>query len=351
MDLSTNDKKRRRLDSGDSFDEGSGRQQTTLDGVQRDQEVWLPDGNIVVTAQKVAFRIHKSVLALHSEVFRDLFVVSSSASTASDPMEMIDDCPVVKLPDNSIDLRHLFLVLCCGKNYYYRDDEPQVVPFAVLDSLIRMGYKYCVRTVLRDALARLQKYYTNDASTWFDDARRVRYVTAPEPSSAIQTINSLAPLTDTPSLLPTAFLTCCDLFESVVEEVAGAPGGFGMSTDDFLRVVNGRAALTRTAANHIVGLATAVEAHQPYHPYQCMCAAFSVLAAHERNSSLDEMQKHTMAFVPLYERFWKPNQPCQECLAATKRKDEERCRQSWLQLPAVFNIEVPGWPDRTELPT
>ena len=69
-----------------------------------------------------------------------------------------------------------------GWSYYYQDDELQVVPFHVLDSLIRMGHKYCVRTVLRNALARLQKHYSNDRSTWLEDAKRAQYVTAPEPS-------------------------------------------------------------------------------------------------------------------------------------------------------------------------
>ena len=78
----------------------------------RDPEVWLSDGNIVVVSRNVAFRVHKSVLSHHSEVFnRDLFSLPEQGAD-----EMMDGCPVVRLDsDEPEDLQRLFLVLCCGK--------------------------------------------------------------------------------------------------------------------------------------------------------------------------------------------------------------------------------------------
>ena len=119
MDMSTNEKKRRRLGEDAALEDDSGRQQTViLDAIHRDQDLWLPDGNIVIVAQNVAFQAHKSVLALHSEVFQDLFLVSGSTGTVPnppEPTETIDDCPVVRVSDDPNDLRHLLLVMCCGK--------------------------------------------------------------------------------------------------------------------------------------------------------------------------------------------------------------------------------------------
>lgn len=78
--------------------------------VQKDEEVWLPDGNVVVVCRNTAFRLHKSVLARHSEVFRDLFTLPEAGVD-----EYMEDCPVVHLnSDDPHDLRHLFLVVCCG---------------------------------------------------------------------------------------------------------------------------------------------------------------------------------------------------------------------------------------------
>ena len=77
----------------------------------RDPEVWLSDGNIVVVSRQVAFRVHKSILSHHSVIFRDLFSLPDQGAD-----EMMEGCPVVRLDaDDPIDLQRLFLVLCCGK--------------------------------------------------------------------------------------------------------------------------------------------------------------------------------------------------------------------------------------------
>ena len=79
--------------------------------VNRDLDVWLPDGNIVVVAQGVAFRVHKSILSQHSEIFRDLFSLPDGGTN-----ELMDGCPVVQQEgDDPYDLHRLFAVLCCGK--------------------------------------------------------------------------------------------------------------------------------------------------------------------------------------------------------------------------------------------
>ena len=55
MDLSTNDKKRRRLGGDESSEDACDPLRTTvLDGVLRDPDVWLPDGNVVIKAQNEA---------------------------------------------------------------------------------------------------------------------------------------------------------------------------------------------------------------------------------------------------------------------------------------------------------
>ena len=83
-------------------------------GVQTDGQVWFPDGNIVVVAaNKVAFRVHKGILSLRSDIFRDLFSLANFADAAT--AETIEGCPVVHLTDPPEEIRHLFLVLCCGK--------------------------------------------------------------------------------------------------------------------------------------------------------------------------------------------------------------------------------------------
>ena len=102
------------MDAGCSNSRPNKRQRTDgedVSGFVKDADVWLPDGNVVVVAQNVAFRVFRSVLAHHSDVFRDLFSLPPT-----DVNDTFEGCPVVVLEgDDPDDLHHLFLVLCCGK--------------------------------------------------------------------------------------------------------------------------------------------------------------------------------------------------------------------------------------------
>ena len=83
---------------------------------KRDSEVWSEDGNIVVVAQNTAFRFHKSVVSLHSSVFRDLFSIPQPSLILIDGevVEVFDGCPVVHVSDTSYDFRELLRAIYGG---------------------------------------------------------------------------------------------------------------------------------------------------------------------------------------------------------------------------------------------
>lgn len=51
---------------------------------------WLRDGNVVLIAEKTAFRVHQSVLERKSEVFKDMFGVPQPENA-----ETLEQCPLV----------------------------------------------------------------------------------------------------------------------------------------------------------------------------------------------------------------------------------------------------------------
>lgn len=55
--------------------------------------LWMMDGNIVIKAGRVRFRVHKSVLSLHSPVFRDMLQLPPPPSEANKfpTVELHDD--------------------------------------------------------------------------------------------------------------------------------------------------------------------------------------------------------------------------------------------------------------------
>lgn len=46
---------------------------------KRDAEFWYSDGNIILVARDVEFRVFKGILAEHSPVFRDMFSLPQPA--------------------------------------------------------------------------------------------------------------------------------------------------------------------------------------------------------------------------------------------------------------------------------
>ena len=89
--------------------------------VVRRSNFWLNDANIVLQADSVQFAVHRSVLAMHSQVFKDMCHVGSPVLDGS----TVDGCPVVHLSDQADDLE-MFLMTLYGDPYVHvsQDFDP-----------------------------------------------------------------------------------------------------------------------------------------------------------------------------------------------------------------------------------
>ena len=65
----------------------------------KDEEFWYADGNVILVARGVEFRVFKGILAEHSPVFETMFSLPQSSSAP--------DVPVVDLLDSPEDIRHV----------------------------------------------------------------------------------------------------------------------------------------------------------------------------------------------------------------------------------------------------
>lgn len=74
-------------------------------------DIWFADGNIVLVARGIAFKVHRGQLQRHSEVFRDLF---SMPQPPDQDQALIDDCEWVELYDAPTDVLHLLSALYDG---------------------------------------------------------------------------------------------------------------------------------------------------------------------------------------------------------------------------------------------
>jgi hypothetical protein len=79
---------------------GSVRQENSL-GVLEGRSQWtrhgryyFEDGNVVLLAESTLFRVHRSVMALHSEIFEDMFSMPQPATVST-----VDGVPLLRLSD------------------------------------------------------------------------------------------------------------------------------------------------------------------------------------------------------------------------------------------------------------
>lgn len=71
-------------------------------------DIWYPDGSIVLIAEGTAFKVHTSILAQNSEVFRDMCsIANAKEDSVENPAEAsYAGCPALSLQDAASDLEH-----------------------------------------------------------------------------------------------------------------------------------------------------------------------------------------------------------------------------------------------------
>ncbi|KAI0742510.1 hypothetical protein C8Q80DRAFT_1356207 [Daedaleopsis nitida] len=173
-----------------------------------DLRFWFPDGNIVLIAQDVEFRVYIGPLIRYSTVFRGRGVKPS---------------PIAAQPRYSTE---------------HSD-------FNTLSSIIRMGDKYQVDDVLTFAINYLKEHYPDNVD-W------IKHRLGAPCFSPLETVGvvNLARLTDTPSILPAAFLHCCAADPEALMRGFVRDGGVTerLSADDLARVLIARAELVKADA-------------------------------------------------------------------------------------------------------
>ncbi|KAF8170322.1 hypothetical protein K438DRAFT_1982832 [Mycena galopus ATCC 62051] len=102
-------------------------------------DVWFKDGSVVLQAAGTQFRVHWSILSLHSSFFRDLEDLPQPPDQPT-----IDGCPIVELQDTVEDVEYLL------KGLQFLNQT--ALPFAV-GALIRLGRKYDFKHLLDSAVA------------------------------------------------------------------------------------------------------------------------------------------------------------------------------------------------------
>lgn len=226
-----------------------------------------------------------------------------------------------------------------------------------------MGHKYSIPKVMNDALSRLKKYYPMTLSAWDEAVSRGRLVVA-EPVDAFEVVR-LARLTETPSLLPSAFFACCENVCSIAvkDDKYPAEGQLllqGLSVQDAQRLIKGRESLALGVIQRTLTLIAKYSCTMTsdYRTSHRACADKVTAMFNQRalDGSFFQKTRYHVALQPLRAWLFTLNHidttsravlRCENCFSFLKRTDEKLRAEAWALLPEVFDLHVDGWPTRS----
>ncbi|KAI0047115.1 hypothetical protein FA95DRAFT_1595911 [Auriscalpium vulgare] len=156
----------------------------------RHEELWYNDGNIVVCAETTLFRVHMSVLKRHFPPLDDML-------SKPEPEEQVDGCPIVQFHESAADVAHMI-----GAFYSRGYDLHRTVSLDYISAILRMGTKYKISHLEREAVKRLLDVYPTSLNTFrsydserhpFDpsDAPRTYEHTKSEPFRVLTLVESV----------------------------------------------------------------------------------------------------------------------------------------------------------------
>ncbi|KAF7315142.1 BTB domain-containing protein [Mycena indigotica] len=128
------------------------KRQRTDDASVIRSDIWHADGSVVLQARLTQFRVHTSVLSMHSPIFKDMFEISRPDSDGP----MVDGCPVVELADNPKDVENILRA-------FYNPTlllQPQL-EFSLVAALIRLGRKYVMEEMWKVGVDILTSEFPN----------------------------------------------------------------------------------------------------------------------------------------------------------------------------------------------
>ncbi|KAA1474143.1 hypothetical protein DENSPDRAFT_315341 [Dentipellis sp. KUC8613] len=243
--------------------------------IKHHEDLYFDDGNVALVVmsrsddgdseEHLVFRLHRSVLAKHSPVFKDMFTMPPAAGA-----ELYEGVPLVRMTDSASDLEALLRALYNQPVFSIKSLDPDT-PLRV-KPLLLLADKYDIQHLRTLIVKRLEDDWPRSLLQWdsleADIAGRLESYRAhglagceleddfPEPGSAIE----VARQCNIPSILPAAFYNLSRLsiefdWDNVRDPYSDPPEDWYSGTrsarwsciarEDFVCLLQGRARLAK----------------------------------------------------------------------------------------------------------
>ncbi|KAF8802141.1 hypothetical protein BYT27DRAFT_7113037 [Phlegmacium glaucopus] len=191
---------------------------------------WFEDGNVVLQAMNpclrhgaaplcrppawiqglyTQFRIHRSVLSMHSPIFRDMFACSKPENGP-----IIDGCPLIHLTETSECLSNFVKILYnsikVGNPISRIYNLSTLISVSVLKAMLHFGRKYEMKKLRREAVYCLTLEFPSTLHRWSNQTfGEVIHGIEESPSTLLFEILHMAHEHSITSILPALYLRIC----------------------------------------------------------------------------------------------------------------------------------------------
>ncbi|KAH8099850.1 hypothetical protein BXZ70DRAFT_941514 [Cristinia sonorae] len=206
-----------------------------LNPILRHTDLWYEDGNVVIVADRTAFKVHRTILSQHSLVFADMF---SFPQPATNPDESYDGCPMVQVSDNATDMAIVLDIFYNGVTYLLARTQPT---WKVVRAMALLGLKYQADRIRNEAVHQLSLVYgSRDVDEICSMQPGVDCMSL-EDDDFISIVNVIRSLDLSRKWLVLALYDCCQMEAALI--VNGLPSTERLSPADVVRCVEARSEL------------------------------------------------------------------------------------------------------------
>ncbi|KDR83241.1 hypothetical protein GALMADRAFT_113452 [Galerina marginata CBS 339.88] len=306
----------------------------------RSSDFWFEDGNVVLQAQSKQFRVHRSVVARHSTVFRDMFSLPQPEGD-----DLLDGCPIVHVTDASKDWEKLFTILYNPETIYQSADSGNF-DLDALSSILRLGKKYELDKLYDAALKRISQEIPVSLHQWVQKFGYGVKLPSPLTGKEVELLNTLLDLEIQP-LLPVAYFLCIKsltlknilevMLPSATHKVERKHFSSGLSQDSVRTLILGREATGRAMMEHTFGWLTTDSS---------VCSnCISKKRCANRMSELRDLFL-SMLTMDIVDDVFEPVREldlCGQCQIQIRVYYKVGCQKVWEGLPTYFGL--PPWKD------
>ncbi|KAJ6466354.1 hypothetical protein C8R45DRAFT_1172882 [Mycena sanguinolenta] len=289
--------------------------------IVRSTEYWFDEGNIILQVESTQFRLPKSMLSMHSNVFRDMFMMPLPADEPT-----VEGCPVVILTGDTVeDWTHVLGAI-------FPKFLMETPSLALVAAILRLSKKYDFPEFRKDCLRRLRKEFPVTLEEFDECDDSWSYIK--DEKNIYLSVLSLAHEIGLHSILPLLYCLMVAVDnDQYMPKILDLNDG-SVSTSDRLACTLGVVNLLRLQSNTTMKWHSYIPCDPCKQDYKCGAAVKQILL------DLAEVDFPELHIVDDWDEKWEKDL-CRHCRKEAKKVFEAGRERCWKGLPAAFGL--PDW--------